>query len=120
MARPNPRAAQGLGVRVIHQERQIAPDLSVAENLVLDRVPAGRLGLGDNPVGVRCLVTGAGMPTVREAQFFSGQRMAKKRMPVVERRQETGTSMVGPPPAVADSWPDTGSFPARKGADVVR
>jgi hypothetical protein len=40
-------------------------------------------------------VTGAGKPTVREAQFPSGLWMTKKRMPVAERRQETGTSMAG-------------------------
>ncbi|WP_375503119.1 sugar ABC transporter ATP-binding protein [uncultured Jatrophihabitans sp.] len=40
-----PRAAQKLGVRVVHQERQIAPDLSVAHNVLLDDVSAGRLGL---------------------------------------------------------------------------
>ncbi|MGH9062313.1 MAG: ATP-binding cassette domain-containing protein, partial [Acidimicrobiales bacterium] len=45
MTRATPRAAQRLGVRVIHQERQIAPDMSVAENILLDRIPAGPLGL---------------------------------------------------------------------------
>jgi ribose transport system ATP-binding protein len=45
LARATPRAAQRLGVRVIHQERQIAPDLTVAENLLLDLIPTGRLGL---------------------------------------------------------------------------
>lgn len=38
----------------------------------------------------------AGKPTARKAQFPSGQRMAKKRMPVAERQQETGTVMAGP------------------------
>ncbi|MCW2766066.1 MAG: Monosaccharide-transporting ATPase [Nocardioides sp.] len=41
----SPRAAQRLGVRVLHQERQIAPDLSVAQNVLLDNLPRGRLGL---------------------------------------------------------------------------
>lgn len=36
-----PRAAQRLGVRVLHQERQIAGDLSVAHNILLDNLPAG-------------------------------------------------------------------------------
>jgi ABC-type sugar transport system ATPase subunit len=40
-----PRGAQRLGVRVVHQERQIAPDLSVAHNVLLDDLPGGRLGL---------------------------------------------------------------------------
>ena len=37
------RAFQAAGVRVIYQERQIAPDLTVAENVLLDRLP-GRAG----------------------------------------------------------------------------
>ena len=40
----NPRAAQALGIRVLHQERQIAPDLSAAHNVLLDGLP-GRMGL---------------------------------------------------------------------------
>jgi hypothetical protein len=46
--------------------------------------------------------------------------MTKKRTPAAERRQETGTPWLAPPPAVPNNWPDTGSFPTRKGADVVR
>jgi hypothetical protein len=37
------------------------------------------------------LVREAGKPTVREAEFSGGNRMSKKRMPVGESRQETGT-----------------------------
>ena len=66
------------------------------------------------------MVTGAGKPTVREAQSPSGQRMAKKRTPVAERQQETGTPKAGPPPVVPHNWLDTGSFPTRKGADMAR
>jgi ABC-type sugar transport system ATPase subunit len=40
-----PRAAQALGVRVLYQERQIARELSVAHNVLLDGLPGGRLGL---------------------------------------------------------------------------
>ena len=36
---PSRRAFQTLGVRVIYQERQIARDLSIAENVLLDRLP---------------------------------------------------------------------------------
>jgi hypothetical protein len=61
-----------------------------------------------------------GKPTVRKAELPSGQRMTKKRMPVGESRQETETLRLAPPPVVSDNWPDTGSCPARKGADVVR
>jgi hypothetical protein len=41
-----------------------------------------------NPVEVRPL---AGKPTVRRAELLGGYRMTEKRMPVAERRQETGT-----------------------------
>ena len=44
--RPTRRALQALGVRAIYQERQIAADLSVAENVMLDRLPT-RLGVVD-------------------------------------------------------------------------
>jgi ribose transport system ATP-binding protein len=40
------RLLQAKGIRAIYQERQIAADLSVAENVVLDKVP-GRFGLVD-------------------------------------------------------------------------
>ena len=74
----------------------------------------------DNPVGARSPVTVTGKPTAREAQSPSGQRMAKKRTPAAERRQETGALRPAPPPAAPHNWPDTGSCPARKGADVAR
>ena len=60
-------------------------------------------------------MTGAGKPTVREAQFPSGIWMTKKRMPAAERRQETGTSWPTPPLVVSDNWPDTGVCPDPKG-----
>ena len=73
----------------------------------------------DDPVGVRA--QSPGKPTAREAQPPSGRTMAKKRMPVVERQQETGTRWLAPPPVVLDNWPDTGPCgPARKGAQVAR
>lgn len=39
------RLFQDLGVRVIYQERQIAADLTVGENVLLDRLPRTRLGV---------------------------------------------------------------------------
>ena len=39
-----PRTARDLGISVIHQERQIAHDLTVAENVLLGRMPRGRCG----------------------------------------------------------------------------
>jgi hypothetical protein len=46
-----------------------------------------------NPVRVRLRRRGAaGKPTVREAQVPGGHRTPKKRTPVAERRQESGTA----------------------------
>lgn len=39
-----PRSALQLGVRVIHQERQIAHDLTIADNVLLDKFPRNRFG----------------------------------------------------------------------------
>ena len=50
----------------------------------------------DNPVGVPLLVTGAGKPTVREAQFPSGEGMTKKRTPCSRKATGNRDSMVGP------------------------
>ncbi|MDI3298761.1 MAG: sugar ABC transporter ATP-binding protein [Bacillota bacterium] len=36
----SPRACQALGIRVIHQEFSLVPGLSVAENILLDHLPA--------------------------------------------------------------------------------
>jgi ABC-type sugar transport system ATPase subunit len=44
LRRASPRAAQKLGVRAIHQERQIAGDLTVAENVYLGALPRNRFG----------------------------------------------------------------------------
>jgi len=41
---PNPAAARALGLAVVHQEPQLFPDLSVAENVYLGHAPTGRLG----------------------------------------------------------------------------
>ena len=47
IARPTRRTLQARGVRVIYQERQIAADLSVAENVLLDELPRSRFGFVD-------------------------------------------------------------------------
>src|SRR5690606_7524717 len=44
---PIPAVARRLGVSVLFQERQIAPDLSVAENVLLGALPRGPLGAVD-------------------------------------------------------------------------
>ena len=49
----------------------------------------------DNPVGVPLLATGAGKPTVREAQFLSGEGMTKKRTPCSRKATGNRYSMVG-------------------------
>jgi hypothetical protein len=40
--------------------------------------------------------------------------MPKKRMPVAERRRESGITMASPPLAVPYNWPDTGLVPGRE------
>ena len=72
------------------------------------------------PVGVRAVTSGK--PTVRKAQPSGGNLMIEKRMPAVERRQETGTRMAGP---FSRSFRITGrirdvSARTRKRADAVR
>ncbi|MDR0584088.1 MAG: sugar ABC transporter ATP-binding protein [Treponema sp.] len=41
----NPREAISSGISVIYQERQIIPYLSVAENIFMEDIPAGKLGM---------------------------------------------------------------------------
>lgn len=41
----NPQVARDLGIRVVHQERQVAATRTVAQNLVLDAPQRNRLGL---------------------------------------------------------------------------
>ena len=42
---PNPRAGRDLGISMIHQELELAPHLTVAQNIDLGREPRGRLGI---------------------------------------------------------------------------
>jgi ABC-type sugar transport system ATPase subunit len=56
LGRYTPKAARALGLRIVHQERQIAPHLTVGENILLGRVPAGRFGV----VSGRRIVRAAG------------------------------------------------------------
>lgn len=49
LTRFTPAAAADLGLAVIHQERQIAGDLSVAENVLLGRIPMRPLGIVNWP-----------------------------------------------------------------------
>lgn len=44
---PTPRASHAMGVRVIYQEPEILPDLTVAENVYLGELPRGRGGIVD-------------------------------------------------------------------------
>lgn len=45
MTRTTPRSARQLGLRLLSQERHIVGDRTVAENVLLDRIPRGPLGL---------------------------------------------------------------------------
>jgi ribose transport system ATP-binding protein len=43
-----PRAAQDAGIAIIHQELNLMPDLTAAENIFIGREPRGRFGLTDD------------------------------------------------------------------------
>lgn len=43
----NPREAQECGIGIVHQELNLIPNLSIAENIFLGREPVGRAGLVD-------------------------------------------------------------------------
>jgi ribose transport system ATP-binding protein len=45
----NPREAQAAGISIIHQELNLIPDLSIAENIFIGREPLTRFGLVDYP-----------------------------------------------------------------------
>jgi ribose transport system ATP-binding protein len=45
----NPREAQAAGIAIIHQELNLVPELSIAENIFLGREPLTRFGLVDFP-----------------------------------------------------------------------
>ena len=51
----------------------------------------------ETPPGSRCWLPGR--PTVRGAELLGGNRMPKKRMPVVERQQETRAATWSTPPS---------------------
>ena len=62
-----------------------------------------------------------GKPAARKAQFPGGNLMTEKRMPVAERRRETGTDDCSLRAVVPDNRPDTGpGARTRKRADAVR
>jgi ribose transport system ATP-binding protein len=47
LTHPSRREVQALGIRSVYQERQVLPDLSVAENVLVDRLPRNRAGFVD-------------------------------------------------------------------------
>jgi hypothetical protein len=77
----------------------------------------GRISLVRNvetPSGSRCRKA-LGRPTVRDVEVPGGTGRPRKRMPVAERRQETGTPWPALPLVVPPNWPDTGRCPDPKG-----
>ncbi|MEQ1954630.1 sugar ABC transporter ATP-binding protein [Mesorhizobium sp. CN2-181] len=44
---PSPKVAARTGIRIVHQERHLIPDFSVAENILLNEMPLTRSGLID-------------------------------------------------------------------------
>lgn len=74
-----PRAAQDAGVAIIHQELQLIPDLSVAENLLLGSLPArggwiDRAALHDRATTVLTRLGEAIDPATRLGALSIGQR----------------------------------------------
>jgi ABC-type sugar transport system ATPase subunit len=53
LERARPSLASALGIAVIHQDRQIGPDLSVCENVLLGRLPRRLPGMVDWPQAFR-------------------------------------------------------------------
>jgi hypothetical protein len=60
-----------------------------------------------------------GKPTVREAQFLAGRRMAQEANAGGRKAAGNRGRVSAPPPASPHNWPDTDvESPARPGADV--
>ena len=80
LRRANPRAAQRLGVRAIHQERQIAGDLTVAENVYLEAPPRNGAGFATRHAAIQRatrLLTELGIdldPTVNAGALTAAQQ----------------------------------------------
>ena len=51
-----PRAAQALGIGIIHQELALMPDLNVAQNIFIGREPRNRWGVLNEAQLNRCLL----------------------------------------------------------------
>ncbi len=66
VAIPDVAAADRLGIRLLHQELSLAPNLSVAENIFLGREPArfGFLDRGRLQIQAQALVTELGLPEI--------------------------------------------------------
>ncbi len=89
---PNVRTAERLGIRIIHQEMALAPNLSIAENLYLGREPR-RFGLLDRARMFRDaerLKTELDLPEIGDVRTLVGQLNVARQQLVEIARALTG------------------------------
>lgn len=89
---PHVRAAERLGIRIIHQELVLAPNLSVAENLFLGREPCrfGFLDRGRMFRDAERLKTELDLPEIGDVRTPAGQLSVARQQLVEIARALTG------------------------------
>ena len=85
----NPREAQAAGIQLIHQELSLVPALSVAENIMLGREPATRLGTLDR----RCLVERARQALAAVDPTLDLDRPVEQYPPAVQQLVEVAKAL---------------------------
>ena len=87
---PFPKPDRFLGIRLIHQELSLAPNLSVAENIFLGREP-GRLGFLDRRqlfANAAALIAELGLPEIGAAETRVADLSVVKGSPISVSGQE--------------------------------
>lgn len=109
-----PRAAAAAGIAVIHQELQLAPDLSVAENLMLGAMPA-RMGVLDG----RAMRERAAAVLSRLGEDIDPRALVKS-LPIGRRQMvEIGKALLRDARVIAFDEP-TSSLSARETETLMR
>ena len=90
---PNPQVAISLGIGMVHQEFQLLPSLTVAENIVLNREPRRGIFLNRTAAvqAIENLSTRFGLgvePTVRVANLSVGEQQRVEILKLVYRHAE--------------------------------
>ncbi|MBW7881748.1 MAG: sugar ABC transporter ATP-binding protein [Caldilineaceae bacterium] len=81
----SPRAAEDLGIRMIYQELHYAPELSVAENLLLGHLPARRGLLGGQVVDWRA-ANRIARELLQKLEIEIDPRLPMRKLSTVERQ----------------------------------